>query len=269
MATGKTGSFEIAGTKGATAKFTWAETYDVIKNTHVVSITALEVKISTWYGFTYYLGNSDNNGYIKIEGTQIVRFQNIQGSHNYRNEKLNTYYPVNAHEDYSAVPWTSGTITGNADGTCSVEIEFDFGGYHKEEKGAHGWKISGSKEIALTTIDRAAPTVTCATSNITSAGFKIAGTSNVTADIWQYSLDDGSTWTQFSTTAGTTASITLTTLKPNTTYNVKVRARKKSNQVYGTSARKATKTLGASVIVKTYNFAADVASPVCKFNLTV
>lgn len=121
----------------------------------------------------------------------------------------------------------------------------------------------------LDDIDRTAPTVSCSTSNITSAGFKISATSNVTADIWQYSLDDGSTWKQFSSTAGTSASVTLSSLSPNTTYNVKVRARKKSNQVYGTSARKATKTLGASVLTSTTNFAADVNSPVCKFGLTV
>lgn len=159
---------------------------------------------------------------------------------------------------------TSGSLTVDhgSDGKKTIEVSFKTRVYIFEP-------LEYGGNMVLDNIDRTAPTVTCATSNITSAGFKITGTSNVTADIWQYSLDDGSTWTQFSTTAGTTASITLTTLKPNTTYNVKVRARKKSNQVYGISSRKATKTLGASVIVKTYSFAADVASPVCKFNLTV
>lgn len=159
---------------------------------------------------------------------------------------------------------TSGSLTVDhgSDGKKTIEVSFKTRVYIFEP-------LEYGGDMVLDDIDRTAPSITCATSNITSAGFKITGTSNVTADIWQYSLDDGSTWTQFSTTAGTTASITLTTLNPNTTYNVKVRARKKSNQVYGTSARKATKTLGASVIVKTYSFAADVASPVCKFNLTV
>lgn len=159
---------------------------------------------------------------------------------------------------------TSGTLTVDhgSDGKKTIEVSFNTRVYIFEP-------LEYGGNMTLDNIDRTAPTVTCATSNITSAGFKIAGTSNVTADIWQYSLDDGSTWTQYSSTAGTTASTTLTTLKPNTTYKVNVRARKKSNQVYGTSAIKATKTLGASVIVNTNSFAADVDSPVCKFNLTV
>lgn len=269
MATGKTGSFEIAGTKGATAKFTWAETYDVIKNTHVVSITALQIKFSSWYGFTYYLGSNDNNGYIKIGDTQVVRFQNIQGSHNIRNDSLNTYYSVNAASGYSGVPWTSGTITGESDGSCKVTISFDFYGFNIEGEGAHGWRINGSQEITLTTIDRTAPTIGCSVNNVTSSGFKINATSNVTADVWQYSIDGGSNWTQFSTTAGTAASVTISDLSPNTTYQVKVKARKKTNQVYGTSAAVPAKTLGASVIVKTYSFDADVDEPVIKVNLTV
>ena len=38
MATGKSGSFTIAGTKSMSAKCYWSETYDVASNTHVISI---------------------------------------------------------------------------------------------------------------------------------------------------------------------------------------------------------------------------------------
>ena len=227
-----------------TVVLNWTATQNVIKNTSTIS----------WNITVGYTGSSTSSWVVigevraTIAGTEVFYRDTDKRSNGYKNTQI-----------------ASGTITvsHNSDGEKDVAM--------KIEAGIYVWAISytGSKTFTLNQIDRTAPSVTCATSNITSAGFKITGTSNVTADIWQYSLDDGSTWTQFSTTAGTTASITLTTLNPNTTYNVKVRARKKSNQVYGTSARKATKTLGASVIVKTYSFAADVASPVCKFNLTV
>lgn len=178
------------------------------------------------------------------------------------------YHKAQTDWDARVFPASKGSTSGavsvshGSDGTKSIIVGFSTRVYIWE-----ALEYGGS--MTLTKIDRTAPTVSCATENITSAGFKITGTSNVTADIWEYSLDNGSKWTQFSTTAGTTASITLTSLSPNTTYNVKVRARKKSNHVYGTSAAKATKTLGASVINSTTSFAADVSSPVCKFSLTV
>lgn len=219
----------------------WTATQNVIKNTSTIS---WNLKVSTSSGG--YVVVSELRA--KINGTQVF----------YRDHTNHT-------DGYNGTQLASGSITIShaSDGKKDVEMSV--------EAGIYNWAInkSGEDTFTLNQIDRTAPTVTCATSNITSAGFKIAGTSSVTADIWQYSLDDGATWTQFSTTAGTSASVTLSSLSPNTTYKVKVRARKKSNQVYGTSSAASTKTLGASVIVKTYSFAADVDEPVIKINLTV
>lgn len=129
--------------------------------------------------------------------------------------------------------------------------------------------ITASTTIDLDAIDRTAPTVSCSVSNITANGFKISGTSSATADIWQYSTNGGTNWTQFSTTAGTSANITLTSLSPNTTYSVKVRARKKSNQVYGTSSAVSAKTLGGAIINSCPTITADAATVTFKPNVTV
>lgn len=129
--------------------------------------------------------------------------------------------------------------------------------------------ITASTNITLDSIDRTAPTVAFSTSNITASGFKISATSSATADIWQYSTDNGSTWTQFSTTAGTSASVTLTGLSPNTTYTTKVRARKKSNQVYGTSSAASIKTLGGAVVNSASAVTADASTVSIKLNVTV
>lgn len=123
--------------------------------------------------------------------------------------------------------------------------------------------------MKLTDIDRTAPTVSCSVSNITANGFKISASSSATADIWQYSTNGGSSYTQFSTTAGTSASITLTGLSPNTTYSVKVRARKKSNQVYGTSSTASAKTLGGAVINSCSTITADASNVSLTLNTTV
>jgi len=129
--------------------------------------------------------------------------------------------------------------------------------------------ITASTTIDLDALDRTAPTVSCSTSNITANGFKISATSSATADIWQYSTNGGTNWTQFSTTAGTSANTTLSSLTPNTTYSVKVRARKKSNQVYGTSSAVSTKTLGGSTIGSVSALTADSSTVSISINTTV
>lgn len=158
----------------------------------------------------------------------------------------------------------SGTITvsHNSNGTKSVAVGFSTRVY-----------IYGPLEyggtMTLTNIDRTAPTVSCSVSGITASGFKITANSSATADIWQYSLNGGSSWTQFSTTAGTSASITLSSLSANTSYSVKTRARKKSNQVYGASGTVSAKTLGGAILNSCNTVTADAATVSLTLNATV
>ena len=129
--------------------------------------------------------------------------------------------------------------------------------------------ITASTTIDLDAIDRTAPTVTCSVSNITANSFKISATSSATADYWDYSLDDGISATPFSTTAGTSASTTVTGLSPNTTYYVRVAARKKSNQVYGETSTVTVKTLGGAIINSCPTITADATTVTFKPNVTV
>lgn len=160
-------------------------------------------------------------------------------------------------------------VAHNSDGTktgVALSASWRFSGTYSGT--SISW-ITASTTIDLDAIDRTAPTVSCSVSNITANGFKISGTSSATADIWQYSTNGGTNWTQFSTTAGTSANITLTSLSPNTTYSVKVRARKKSNQVYGTSSAVSAKTLGGAIINSCPTITADTATVTFKPNVTV
>lgn len=156
---------------------------------------------------------------------------------------------------------TNGTKTGVA-----LSASWRFSGTYS---GTSIGTITASTTIDLDALDRTAPTVSCSTSNITANGFKISATSSATADIWQYSTNGGTNWTQFSTTAGTSANTTLSSLSPNTTYSVKVRARKKSNQVYGTSSAVSTKTLGGSTIGSVSTLTADAATVSISMRTTV
>ena len=158
------------------------------------------------------------------------------------------------------------TVTHNANGTLTLPIYWHWGVY---STWGQYLAPSGSKNVTLTAIDRTAPTVSFTTSNITANGVTISASSSATADIWQYSTDNGSTWTQFSTTAGTSASKAITGLSPNTTYQVKVRARKQTNQIYGTSAAVSVKTLGGAIVNSATQVTADAATVSIKLNVTV
>ena len=161
---------------------------------------------------------------------------------------------------------TSGTldVTHNADGSKSITVEFKTVVYYGE------WAIADyGGTMTLTKIDRAAPTVTLTTSNITASGVTINATASTTCDRWDYSTDNGSTWVNFSTSSGTTQSKAITGLTPNTTYNIKVRARKSTNEVYGTSAAASVKTLGGSVISSVNTFTADNSTAQIVMSVTV
>lgn len=184
-------------------------------------------------------------------------------------------YTVPAIEDYSSgwkkklLKTKTVRVNHNANGTKSgvaLSASWRFSGTYS---GVSIGTITASTTVTLNSIDRTAPTVSCSVSNITANGFTISASSSATSDIWQYSLNGGSTWTQFSTTAGTSASITLSSLSPNTTYSVRVRARKRANQVYGTSSTVSAKTLGGAVILSCGNFAADASTVNLSLRVTV
>jgi len=131
-----------------------------------------------------------------------------------------------------------------------------------------GW-INASTTVTLNSIDRTAPTVSLSTSGITASGVTLSATASTTCDRWDYSTNNGSSWTNFSTASGTNKSITLSGLTPNTTYNIKVRARKSTNQVYGTSAASSVKTLGGSVVSSVNTFTADNSTATITMSVTV
>lgn len=158
------------------------------------------------------------------------------------------------------------TVSHNSNGTLTLPIYWHWG---VNSPWGQYTGPSGSYNVTLSTIDRVAPTVTFSVSSITANGFKISANSTSTADIWQYSTNGGSTWMTFSTSASTSASVTLSSLSPNTNYTVKVRARRQYNQVYGTSGGSTVKTLGGAVVNSVSTVTADNARVTITINVTV
>lgn len=184
-------------------------------------------------------------------------------------------YTTAAFNDYSSgwkkklLKTKTVRVNHTASGTATnipLSASWRFGGTYS---GVSVGTITASTTVDLNSIDRTAPAVTISTSGITVSSVTVSASASTTCDIWQYSKDGGSTWTQFSTTAGTTASSTISGLSPNTSYTVKVRARKRSNQVYGTSGGSTIKTLGNAILNSVSTVTADDATPTITFNRTI
>ena len=237
MATWKSAAYD-----GRYLQLDISESVNVVGNSSTLSWTLT----STGGASTYYTIDTTT---VTINGTTVY-------------SKERTYW------DDRVFPAKKGSVSGtitvahNSNGSKTIAVGFSTRVY-----------IYGSQEyggsMTLTTIDRSAPTVTFSTSNVTANGFKISATSSATADIWQYSTNGGSSWTQFSTTASTSASVTLSSLSPNTSYTVRVRARRQYNHVYGTSGSSTVKTLGGAVVNSVNTVTADNATVSITINVTV
>ena len=159
------------------------------------------------------------------------------------------------------------TVKHNADGTMKATIYYRWGVFS-------GWtgvmkQPTGSFEVDLTPIDRAPPVVSFSVSNITTNSMKISATSNAECEEWYYSLDNGATWTSYSTEKGTSASVTVNDLKVNTVYPIKVHARRTYNKVPGISSTTSVKTLGQAFINSCDDFYADEETVTITPNVTV
>lgn len=237
MATWQSASYE-----GRYLQLSISETVNTIANTSTLNWTLT----STGGSVNYYTVDATT---VTINGTQV-------------------YYKARTSWDSKVFPAAKGSTSGsitvahNADGSKSITVGFSTRVY------VYGPQEYGGT-MTLTKNDRAAPTVSFSTSSITANGFKISASASATCDTWQYSTNNGSSWTTFSSTAGTSASTTLSSLSPNTSYTVKVRTRKKSNQVYGTSSASTVKTLGGSVVNSVSAVTVDASTVSISINVTV
>ena len=217
-------SISISGWPGSGGRYytleVWEISYDPITNISKCGYNlSANGDSSIWY--SYYL-------YAAINGTPI--------------------FSESGDWSKGAFPAKVGSISGTmnighgSDGKKSISLYIE--GY------AYTYSTySNSTTMALTNGDRNAPAITLAQiSNIGTNSFTISASANDNCDIWEYTLNGGSSWTRFSTTNAKSASTTITGLATNTSYTVYVRARRTYNQVYGTSGAQSAKTLGLSPI---------------------
>lgn len=218
-----------------------SESVDIISNT------------STLYWTLTSAGGS--SAYYTIAETTVT----INGEQVYH--KARTDYTARTFPAAKGSTSGSVTVTHDSDGSKSISVGFSTRVYvwQPEEYGG---------TLQLANIDCSAPSVSFSVSNINANSFKISASSSVTADKWGYSLDGGTTWTEVGY-EGTYKEFNVTGLDPNATYSVQVKARKKTNNVYGYSGKASYSTLGRTTMNSVSPIAVDTDTVVVAMNATV
>lgn len=121
---------------------------------------------------------------------------------------------------------SDGTKTLSFSGKCQLDINWG---------GTQLGTISGNGSMTLTPIQRYA-SVNQNLSAKTETTATIMWSSDATIDYIWYSTNNGSTWTGIDVADGTNGSYTISGLSANTTYQIKTRVRRKSNQLTTTSS---------------------------------
>lgn len=227
------GASTLTGTEFARANksyssynIAWVGSYALISQDPIANTSTIRLYGSMYTDSASNVRSGNSSDVFKVNGVTISPPTPTE----YRYSSSLTYgYSVNRY--YSLFGSTDITVQHNANGTFPAQtISIYANDYHHNAQTASG-TISG-----IATIDRAAPTVSISLESRTDTSLKVKATANTNCDVWYYSKDNGSTWTQFSTTNGTTATATITGLTKGTSYNIKIRARKTYNHVEGTSS---------------------------------
>ena len=194
---------------GLTTSFTlsWSATQSTANNTSTISwnLTTNQTPTGSGYQRTIY------NAFVTIDGT----------TYNLTNQTSVS----NGTVLMSSSSYGTKTITHNTDGTKSFSISVGV------SVGQSSNNCTGSDTFELTTIPRytSITSFTVAKRNETSLTFNWQTADTI--DYAWYSTDNGSTWTGYDVTDGTSGSFNVGSLSPNTTYNCKIRVRRKDSQL--------------------------------------
>ena len=165
-------------------------------------------------GSGYWDYNEENPVVVSINGSTVV---NTNISYDFRNSTPKT------------ITLASGTVTGiahNSDGTKTIAVSGSF-----TDNGNYLGSATASGNLTLTTIPRQTTITSFTVSKRNETSFTFNwGTADTIDYVW-YSTNNGSSWTGYDVTDGTSGSFNVTGLSPNTTYTCKLRVRRKDSQM--------------------------------------
>ena len=186
---------------------TWSATQSIANNTSTISWTLKGAGTggSSWY----------------YSGPIWIGFENVGGG----NIWSNTYW-TSRQKLYNGTVVATGsfTITHNNDGTRKFNIFIEGAIYTSASN------VDGHTTVTLDTIPRYANPVPALTAR-TETSLTVGWTADGIVDSFQYSIDNGSTWSTATDPESTTGSFTVSGLSADTAYSVVLKARRKDSQL--------------------------------------
>lgn len=186
-------------------------TYSVENNTSDVDYVLTATKAS---GSGYWDNSAENPISVVINGSTVVN--------------TNVSYNFTASTPVTII-LASGTVTGiahNSDGTKTIAVSGSF-----TDRGNSLGSATASGNLTLTTIPRQTSITSFTVAKRTETSLTFNWATADTIDYVWYSTNNGSNWTGYDVTDGTSGNFAVTGLNANTTYNCKLRVRRKDSQL--------------------------------------
>lgn len=147
MVQGIIGSFDISGEYGFTARIFYSEQYDSTTGEHIVSITGISIR-STTYGNWWY-----PHGTISVDGETVGAMNNSNpATHRVSLTAGSGWHTVSLYYGDNNFPWDSSIIMCDIDGNKQVTISVDFLLYRDSSAPRPSFKGSHTVELTYTPI---------------------------------------------------------------------------------------------------------------------
>lgn len=190
---------------------------DTINNRSLVRLQAdMRRLTSANYVFNY----NDTSGSLTYDGTNVGR---IMDYYDFQGSNYGPYYFTESYTDVY--------INHNSDGTKTA----NFQAYHNAANSPYLTTATVSFNYTLPTIARNATLTQFTATPITDEGWTFNVGTDVTCDLLEYSLDNGSNWTTSYSGDFTSRTIAITGKPSGTAYTTKVRVRRKDSGLKTTS----------------------------------
>ena len=177
------------------------------------------------------------SGYVKIENSQV-------------NVQFNTSISVGS--SWIEMAKVSTTVSHSSDGSKSVAISGSITG--PSGTALAGKTSSGSNSVELDRIARYTSITSFSVDKRDETSLTFKWQTADTIDYAWYSTDNGTTWTGYNVTDGTSGNFAVSNLSVNTSYNCKLRVRRKDSQLTTDSSRVTQTTYAYPYCTETPDF---------------
>ena len=167
------------------------------------------------------------NGYYYTNHGDPIAFINIDG------ERKATASVPNTSTSRQLICTWNGNITHNDDGTKAIRVTFNY-----NNSGDTAYYMPNNAKITaasvnLTTIARYATINSFTVAKKDETSLKFSFSASAVCDYIWYSINDGSSWTGVDIADAAGANFDVSGLTANTTYNCKIKVRRKDSQLTG------------------------------------